>query len=131
MTRTIIAGSRSITDYAVVEEAIRASEIVPSVVLCGTARGVDRLGKYWARQHGIPVDDHPAEWGKYGKAAGSIRNGWMAENADALIAVWDGQSKGTKDMIHRAHARGLTVYVHDASFQIAPTTNANANPEES
>ncbi len=110
--RTIIAGSRTITDYAVVVEAVRASEIVPSVVLSGAARGVDVLGERWAADHRITLERYPAEWHIWGKAAGAIRNKQMAEKADALIAVWDGESPGTRDMIHKALTARLIVYVH-------------------
>ena len=110
--RVIIAGSRDVSDIRLVEEAIVSSGIFPTIVLCGTARGVDLLGKIWAAHAGIPVKDYPANWDAHGKSAGYKRNTLMAENADALIAVWDGKSKGTKHMIDIANKRGLKVYVH-------------------
>jgi hypothetical protein len=113
--RTIIAGSREIEDPAVVGRAVAASGFVPSVVLCGMARGVDMWGRAWAHGHGVPVEEYPADWNIHGKAAGPIRNQEMAENADALIAVWDGESRGTRDMIKRALARGLKVHIYDLS----------------
>ena len=112
--RTIIAGSRGITDYAVVEEAVRASGFKPTVILSGTARGVDRLGERWAREHDVLCQCHPAPWKEMGPRAGFFRNEIMAGMADALIAVWDGGSRGTKHMIETALAKGLTVYIHDA-----------------
>ena len=118
--RTIIAGSRTITDLAVVEEAVRASGFAPSVVLSGCAAGVDTLGERWANDRGIPAFAYPANWYRHGRAAGPIRNQEMAEKADALIAVWDGKSRGTADMIRRAKARGLKVYVHDLSASPEP-----------
>ena len=118
--RTIIAGSRSITDYAVVEEAVAASGFRPSVVLSGAARGVDTLAFDWGWEQGVPVESYPADWKKLGKHAGAIRNQIMAERADALIAVWDGRSRGTADMIAKAKRRGLKVYVHDLSAGVTP-----------
>ena len=56
-------------------------------------------------------DIHPADWDKHGKAAGPIRNAEMAEVADALIAFWDGQSRGTANMISLAKSKGLSVAV--------------------
>lgn len=91
--RTTIAGSRTITDYTQVEEAMhqaRVSGITPTVVLSGTARGVDRLGEQWAAEHGIPVERYPADWGAHGRQAGCLRNIKMANEAEALVAVWDG-----------------------------------------
>ena len=44
--------------------------------------------------------------------AGKIRNQAMADAADALVALWDGNSGGTADMIRRARAAGLKVFVY-------------------
>ena len=118
--RTIIAGSRSITDYAVVEEAVRASGIQPSVVLSGAARGVDVLGERWAADQRIPLERYPADWDRLGRGAGFVRNLAMAKKADALIAVWDGASRGTRRMIQYATDHGLKVYVHDLSASPEP-----------
>lgn len=123
--RTIIAGSRTVTDFAVVEWAVWASGFEPSVVLSGCARGVDSLGEEWARRKGVPVERYPADWEKLSRAAGVLRNQQMAEKADALIAIWDRKSKGTEDMIRRALSRGLAVYIHDAT-----TSPNSAVPED-
>jgi len=120
--RCIIAGSRDVIDYHIVEKAIQASgwtdEI--TVVVSGRARGVDRFGEYWARVNGVPVDPYPVtseEWETYGKGAGHRRNAIMAENADALIAVWDGKSRGTRNMIELASRKGLRVFVYRTDQQ--------------
>lgn len=60
----------------------------------------------------MPVERFPADWDRRGRAAGRIRNREMAKHADALIAVWDGESRGTANMILEAHRAGLKVYVH-------------------
>jgi hypothetical protein len=54
----------------------------------------------------------PADWDRFGRSAGPKRNKQMAEYGDALIAVWDGESRGTKTMIEFARERGLQVYIH-------------------
>jgi hypothetical protein len=110
--RTIIAGSRSITDYRAVCDAVTESCFDITTVVSGTARGVDKLGERWARAHGVPVDRYPAQWDRDGKAAGYKRNTVMAILADALIALWDGKSRGTKHMIDEATRRGLRVFVY-------------------
>lgn len=110
--RTIVAGSRGIDRYDIVELAIRASGFDITELVSGTAQGVDSLGERWAEKQGIPVTRFPAYWRKQGRAAGKIRNSKMSHYADALIAIWDGQSRGTKDMIDKARYRGLRVYVH-------------------
>lgn len=116
--RTIIAGSRTVTDFAVVEEAVRASGFEPSVVISGGAAGADRLGEIWASQNDVPLELWLADWRKDGKLAGILRNEKMAVVAEALIAVWDGTSRGTADMIRRAQSRGLAVYVHEVSQKL-------------
>lgn len=111
--RVIIAGSRDIADRRILEAALQAcpwSDEITEVV-CGEQRGVDTLGKEWGNAHGIPVKPFPADWDTYGKAAGPIRNAQMAAYADALIAVWDGESAGTRNMIEQAEAKGLRVFV--------------------
>ena len=110
--RTIIAGSRGITDYRQVCDAVTESCFDVTTVVSGTARGVDQLGEQWARGHGVPVDRFPAQWNRDGKAAGYKRNVVMAILSDALIALWDGKSRGTKHMIEEAKRRGLRVFVY-------------------
>jgi hypothetical protein len=80
-------------------------------VVCGLARGVDSLGKKWAEKNDIPVKEFPADWDRHGRKAGYLRNVEMVKYADALIAVWDGESKGTQHVITEARKRRLQVYV--------------------
>ena len=110
--RVIIAGSRGITDYSVVEDAVRQSGYFITTVVSGRAQGVDRLGEEWAKARAIPIARFPAAWDRYGKRAGVLRNQQMAKYSDALIAVWDGESRGTFNMISEARQRGLKVFVH-------------------
>jgi hypothetical protein len=118
--KVIVAGTRWITDYLTVSAAIELSGFKISEVVSGAARGVDALGERWARQHGIPVKQFPAIWrdkdGHYDPSAGLRRNSEMARYADALVAVWDGRSPGTKHMIQQANYYGLAphIYVYDA-----------------
>ncbi len=110
--RVIVAGSRSITDFDTVCRVIQLSGFVIQVLLSGNASGVDLLGERYARRAGCAVEVYPAEWKKYGKKAGMVRNKFMAERANALIAIWDGQSPGTRHMIAEAEKRGLRTFVH-------------------
>jgi hypothetical protein len=100
--RTIIAGCRDIENEILVFGAIVQSGICITEVVSGGAKGVDRLGEEWADRNNIPVKLFPAQWKEHGKAAGPIRNDAMAIYANALIAIWDGQSRGTKNMIDNA-----------------------------
>jgi hypothetical protein len=109
--KVIIAGSRTITDIGIVAMAVIESGFQIDEVVSGGARGVDRLGELWAERWRIPVKRFPADWNKFGKSAGPIRNKEMGDYADALIAVWDCKSSGTGHMIGYATGKGLKVYV--------------------
>lgn len=97
--KVIIAGSRSIEEYGLVELAVRLSGFHVTQVISGTARGVDRLGEQWARRNGVSLRKMPANWAQHGNKAGYERNAEMAEVGDALVAIWDGKSRGTAHMI--------------------------------
>ena len=96
--KTIIAGSRSITDYNIVLKYIKLSGFDISAVISGTATGVDKLGERYAEDHDLCLIRIPANWKKYGKAAGPLRNIDMAKICDSAIIIWDGHSKGTYHM---------------------------------
>ena len=110
--KVIIAGSRSVMDPGQVAVAIHDSRFIVSEVVSGTARGVDRMGEAYAERRGIPVRRFPADWDRFGRAAGMIRNAEMAKYADALVAVWDGRSKGTDNMITTMRSLGKQVHIH-------------------
>lgn len=129
--KTIIAGSRDIDSYKEIEAAIEASGFEITTVISGTARGVDRIGEVWAFKHNVPVIKVPANWDFYGKSAGYVRNEKMAQMGEALIAVWDGESKGTKSMIDLARNYGLKTHVHIVKEQgelFTLSTNTPPNP---
>lgn len=115
--RVIIAGSRGFTDfqgfcdYADKVLARKAQE-GQIIVLSGHCHGPDLMGEEYARMRGYSIEVHPANWNQYGRAAGPIRNREMAAAAHALIAIWDGQSRGTKNMIDEARAAGLLIRVY-------------------
>lgn len=112
--RVIIAGSRDFTDYKFLEQ--ECDHLLQNiqeniVIVSGTANGADKLGEKYAQDKGYKLDKYPANWNLYGKSAGYKRNAQMADNADALIAFWDGKSKGTQHMINLATEKGLQVRV--------------------
>lgn len=131
--KVIVAGSRHITDYSLVSQIISNTiskyNIDVTEIVSGCAAGPDTLAEQWALEHNIPVEPFEAEWNnldvpgakiktnKWGKQynalAGFQRNEKMAEYADVLIAIWDGKSYGTKDMIERAKKHGLFVLVYN------------------
>lgn len=80
-------------------------------IVSGGARGADKLGELYAHTNLHSLKVFPADWEKFGKSAGYIRNEEMAKYADCLVAFWDGKSRGTKHMIDLAHKHGLQVRV--------------------
>jgi len=106
--KVVIAGSRykdlerkvSFDDYLAVVNAVKNSKFNVTEVISGCAIGVDKLGEKWAVVNNCPIISMPADWNRYGKAAGPIRNRQMAEIADAAVIIWDGKSTGTLNMIN-------------------------------
>lgn len=116
--KLIIAGSRGLTDYSLLRSAIIQSGLWKKYkktieVVSGMAKGVDALGMQFAESNGLVLHKFPADWNTYGKRAGIIRNSEMADFADSLLALWDGQSPGTKHMIEYARRKGLDVYAYE------------------
>lgn len=110
--KVIIAGGRNITDYNIVKSAYHKSGFEATEIVSGGARGVDYLGELFAKDHGVLIKVFPADWKTYGKRAGPLRNLQMAEYAQALIAVWDGESRGTANMIAQAREHDLDVFIY-------------------
>ena len=100
--KVIICGGRSRDDYSLVKNVMDevAARIDINEIVCGEARGADSLGKRWAIENGIQIASFPADWNRYGRAAGARRNEEMGNYADYVVAFWDGKSRGTKHMIH-------------------------------
>jgi hypothetical protein len=121
MAVTIISGGRGHRNPDIVDEAVKASGFTVSKVIEGGQRtwerrrivgGVDYFAKCWGDARGIPVQTIEADWRKHGKAAGPIRNTKMLDGPEQLIAIPDAESRGTWDMVRKAEAKGLAVYVH-------------------
>jgi hypothetical protein len=111
--KVIIAGGRNFSDFQLLYakcEEILANQTEVEIV-SGTAKGADKMGEHYAKLKGFTVKQFPAEWDKYGKSAGYIRNKDMADYADILISFWDGESKGTKHMIDLATERNLSIHI--------------------
>ena len=112
--RVIIAGGRDFKDYDTLLNTVDSLlENIDKkiVIVSGGARGADSLGEQYAVDHGYKIKEFPARWDQYGKSAGFRRNVQMAENADCLIAFWDGQSHGTEHMIKTGKEHNLDVHV--------------------
>ena len=122
MKKIIIAGSRGfnfpdVMEFYVNDIIERESwESEHIEIVSGTAKGADRLGEELAQYYDYRLKRMPADWDKYHKAAGYIRNKHMAEYADAAIIFWDGKSKGTAHMIKLARDTNLPTFVFQYSL---------------
>lgn len=108
--RIAIVGSREFSNWRQVIDCVNALPI-DTIVVSGGARGVDRIAEQIARQRGMTVQVFPADWNKHGKSAGMIRNQFIVDYADKVIAFWDGQSRGTADTIAKARKAGKPVEI--------------------
>ena len=122
MTRIIIAGSRKYNDYHRMLEKLDnlgihlINTIDPIEIVSGHAPGADTLGERFAKAYDYPLKIFSADWEKYGRAAGPIRNEQMAKYAaeadrGMLIAFPIGESRGTRNMIKLAQQYGLEICV--------------------
>lgn len=121
--KLIIAGSRNFTDYkklCQICDHILQDQTNVEIVSGAYYKGADKLGEQYAKEHNYPIKQFPADWARYRKAAGPKRNEEMAIYADALIAFWDGKSKGTKYMIDLANSNGLKVWI--VSYKVFENT---------
>ena len=107
--RVLVCGDRHWGDLFFIK--LTLISLKPSVVIEGEARGADTLGRLAAEQLGIQVEKFPAEWLRYGKSAGVIRNQRMIDEGkpDLVVGFHDRieESKGTKDMLQRSEKRGI------------------------
>lgn len=110
--KVIIAGSRGFPySERMVQEVMVLFNKGPLEVVCGGCVGIDIGGWNWANFCSIKTKMFTPDWDKYGKGAGPLRNEEMARYADALVAIWDGESRGTWDMIQRADIHGLKMFI--------------------
>jgi hypothetical protein len=130
--KIIVAGSRSIEDYELLKKVMVQSNAAfkATEIISGGARGVDKLGERWAKEHKIPLRIMKAEWNKlnvpgavidvrpgeeegwYNSRAGIQRNEQMGDYADAAVILWDGKSNGTRHMTNYMKKLGKKVFVH-------------------
>ena len=81
-------------------------------IISGGARGVDASAKDYALQHGLKLTEYLPEYARYGRAAPLKRNITIIENADLVLAFWDGASRGTKYVIDNCKKRNIPVKIY-------------------
>lgn len=109
--KVLVCGSRTWRNRSLVARHIR--ELPPgTVIIHGAARGADSIAAAIAEFYGYEAKAYPAEWSKFGRAAGPIRNQQMLDQKpDLVIAFTVGQTPGTQDMIRRAEAANVPVRI--------------------
>ncbi len=109
--KVLVCGSRSWNRPTLIGRRL-AQLPFDSEIIEGGASGVDYYAAIYARVLGMSVREYPADWKRYGRKAGPIRNRQMLDEVpDLVLAFWDGESPGTRDTIREAKRRGLPVEV--------------------
>lgn len=122
--KVIIAGSRKFNDYEILRDfcdyllANKVADGYKIIIISGHAQGADMLGERYAKERGYELIIMEANWTKYKKGAGRVRNNKMAEIGNALIAFPIGDSPGTRHMLEAARKNNLIVREIKEEYQI-------------
>ena len=106
-----VVGSRNFSNYQILKDTLDKYKNKCKLIISGGAKGADKLAEKYAEENGIETKIFKPDWKRYGKGAGLIRNKQIVENADLIIAFWDGKSKGTAHTITYAQKSGKQVEI--------------------
>lgn len=109
-----VVGSRDITDEELIINSINSitnGTVESLTIISGGARGVDTIAANWAKNNDIPLIVFKADWNKFGKKAGMIRNNDIIGECDIVLAIWDGKSKGTHHSIKLGYSLNKNVVI--------------------
>ena len=113
--KIVVGGSRDFSDHTLLceflDSVLDGTDASDVTLLSGGCRGADTLAEKYASERGITIERHLPEWDKYGRAAGVHRNCEMVDEADAVVAFWDGTSRGTKSLIEYAKKKGKPLHL--------------------
>lgn len=107
--KLVVAGSRDFSDYTYASkilDQLRSSMFSNIEIVSGCASGADSMGIKYAEDNNLKLHKFPANWDRFGKSAGYVRNREMADFSDLGICFWDGESRGTKHMIATLKEQG-------------------------
>lgn len=107
--RVLVCGGREYDDWDKVDLALDPFKSGDTTIIQGGAKGADFLAKAWAKYYNVPSEEYPADWKKYGKAAGGIRNQRMIDEGKPNLVVAFPGGVGTADMVRRAKAANIEV----------------------
>jgi len=102
-------GGRTVDDYELLSNTLNKYTI--SELVSGGCSGGDKMVERYAKENNIHITIFKANWKKYGRAAGPIRNTKIIESCDCVVALWDGKSKGTGDSINKAKKLNLEINI--------------------
>ena len=112
--KIIVAGGRRFNNKEIIFRCLDSVGIKKEyTIISGHATGVDSMAELYAKERGLGLEIYPAQWDKYGKKAGPMRNHKMALVSDVLIAFWDGNSRDTRSMLNYALTNQLSIIVFD------------------
>lgn len=83
-----------------------------TVIVSGGARGIDALAKEYAQRKGLQLVEFPPDYQRFGKSAPLIRNRQIVEYCDCVVAIWDGFSTGTMQVVQLARKMKKPVSVY-------------------
>ena len=81
-------------------------------ILSGGAKGIDQAAESYARSHGLRLKIFAPEYARYGRGAPFVRNRAMVEEADLVVAIWDGIYRGTQYTVDYAKKQGKPVKIY-------------------
>ena len=119
LTKIAIVGSRKINDVEFVlskfNEVLRSEKLSYDdvMIISGGARGVDTIAQQIAKKFGLPIIIFYPNWKKYGKRAGLIRNTYIVQYSDIVMAFPSKDSRGTWDTIRKAKENNKKLYVFE------------------
>ena len=109
MNKVAVIGSRTFDNYKLLKETLDSLKI--DLIVSGGAKGADSLAEQYAKENGIETIIHQAEWEKFGRKAGPIRNEYIIRDSDIVVAFWNGKSTGTYHSINLAKKAGKELLI--------------------
>lgn len=112
--RVAIVGSRDYPTPALIQVVNYLKTLDhQDIIVTGGAIGVDQMAEVYAREDfGMTVTVYPAQWGRYGREAGKVRNVQIIQGADRVVAFWFQRSAGTYHTLKCAKIANLPIEIH-------------------
>ena len=110
-----VVGSRGFNDYKALQRILNKIRTKYDIdtIISGGANGVDKFAEKYAHENNLKMIVHPANWDKYGKRAGYIRNVDIWNDAFMGLAIWDGKSPGTKHSFDIAKKQNKQLIIYN------------------